>query len=163
MINSEKKSTEHSDILIKPLLIYGFVIIALLGFLDAVWLTTKYYIGTIDCSIIAGCQDVLSSNYSDIVGIPVALLGIIYYLFILLNSLTYIKHRSKFSVFILSFLPSVGFLFSIWLVYLQLAVINAICIYCMGSALSSTLLFIFSLIVLKNYYKLKNHKVEKVN
>ena len=162
MINSEKKFIENSDISIKPSLVYSFLVIALLGFLDAIWLTTKYYIGTIDCSIIAGCQDVLSSKYSDIIGIPVALLGVVYYLFIIFNSLAYIKHQSKFSVFVLGVLPSVGFLFSIWLVYLQLAVINAICIYCMGSALSSTLLFIFSIIVLKNYYKLKKHKVEKI-
>lgn len=137
-------------------LITSFLVVALAGFADSVYLTTKYYIGTINCSVFSGCQEVLSSSYSDIFGIPTALLGAFFYLFILINILVYIQYKNKIATNVLAFIPTLGLLFSIWLVYLQLVVINAICIYCMGSALTSTLLFILSIFVLKT----KNNKQE---
>ena len=145
MINSNNLSKNS---LINKL-VYSFVIISLIGFLDAVWLTVKYYIGSIDCSVIAGCQDVLNSSYSAVFNIPVAILGAIFYLFILTSALAYIDSKYKYSLKILSIIPTLGFLFSLWLVYLQFFVINAICIYCMLSATTSTLLFILSLVLIK--------------
>lgn len=124
--------------------------VSLAGFLDAIYLTAKYYIGTINCSVISGCQDVLDSTYSDVFGIPVALLGAAYYLLILVSALIYLKYQNKIAANVLGIFPILGLLFSIWLVYLQLFVINAICIYCMGSALTSTILFILSIFIWKN-------------
>jgi len=130
-------------------LIYIFTAISLLGFLDAVYLTTSHYTGHITCSVISGCQEVLVSQYSEIFGIPLALLGAGYYLFILINSLLYIDNQNKYSKLVLSYIPIFGFLFSIYLIYLMFFVIEALCQYCLLSAGSSTLLFLFSMLLIK--------------
>lgn len=130
-------------------LIYTITGIALIGFLDAVYLTVSHYTGHIACSVISGCQEVLVSQYSEIFGIPLALLGAIYYLFILFNSLLYIDNQNKWSKMILSYLPVVGFLFSLYLLYLMFFVIDALCQYCLISATTSTLLFILSMVLIK--------------
>jgi len=130
-------------------LIIGFLITSLAGFSDALFLTIKYYIGTINCSLLSGCQEVLNSAYSNIFGIPVALFGIIFYLVILFSSLLYIQHKNKIAINILAYLPTLGLLFSIFLIYLQIFIIKSICIYCLGSALSSTIFFVMSVFVLK--------------
>ena len=128
---------------------YFFPVVALLGFIDAVYLTTKYYSGNINCSVISGCQEVLSSQYSAIVGIPLALLGALYYLFVMIAAMLYIDSQNKWALKIIFIFPTIGFIFSIWLTYLQAYVIKAFCQYCILSALTSTLLFIMSLIIIK--------------
>lgn len=137
---------------------YGFLVVALIGFIDAVWLTVSYYRGHIGCSIIAGCQDVLNSNYSSIFNIPVALLGALFYAFIMISVAHYLIHKSHLSLRVLKITPSIGFLVSLYLIYLQLYVIKAICIYCMLSAATSIIIFILSLILI---YKAKTKNNEK--
>ncbi|MBT4209535.1 MAG: vitamin K epoxide reductase family protein [Candidatus Komeilibacteria bacterium] len=147
MTNSDKPSMMSSPSFNK--LIYFFTGISLIGFLDAVYLSVSHYTGHISCSVVSGCQEVLVSQYSEIFGIPLALLGAAYYLFILINSLLYIDNQNKWSKLILSYLPIFGFVFSIYLVYLMFFVIEALCQYCLLSAGTSTLLFILGLIFIK--------------
>jgi uncharacterized membrane protein len=130
-------------------LIYIFTAISLMGFLDAIYLTVSHYTGHISCSVISGCQEVLVSQYSEIFGIPLALLGALYYLFILINSLLYVDNQNKYSKLALSYIPIFGFVFSLYLLYLMFFVINAICQYCLLSATTSTILFILGLILIK--------------
>lgn len=123
--------------------------IAGLGFIDATFLTIQHYTRfTLPCSITHGCELVTTSSYSSILGIPVALLGALYYVSVILaiySSLEFAKPRwlKWIGVSTIS-----GFLFSGWFVYLQLFVIHAICQYCMFSALTSTSLFIVSIVYL---------------
>lgn len=140
---SEMSSTKSNK------LIFVFVAVALIGFLDAVYLSISHYTGSINCSIVSGCQEVLSSQYSEIFGIPLALLGATFYLFILINALLYIDNQNKWSKLALSYIPTLGLLFSIYLVYLMFFVIEALCQYCLLSATTSTLLFILSMIFIK--------------
>ena len=92
--------------------------------------------------IMGDCNDVLQSKYSEIFNVPVALLGLGYYLFVLslLVFIYFTKNKTK-SFFLLSLITAVGFLFGLILVYLQLFVLEAVCPYCMLSALISVLLF----------------------
>ncbi len=122
-----------------------FIATATFGFLDSVYLTTKYFVGTIHCSALSGCQEVLNSAYSSIWGIPTASFGVAYYLSIIIATLIYWQIQQKYSFKYLTLIPSLGFLFTLWLIYLQIWVIGFICIYCMFSALSSTILFCLSL------------------
>lgn len=129
------------------------LLLALIGLGDAIFLTVKYYVGNIHCSLWSGCQEVLKSSYATMFGIPLAIFGVAYYLFILFSTLAYWQSTKNIFANILAFIPSFGFLFSLYLVYLQLVVIKYICIYCMLSALSSTLIFILSLIIFWQYKK----------
>ena len=139
-----------ADQLNKIKLTYIFLVVALFGFLDATYLTFEHLLGfSVGCSIVDGCDKVLSSTYSTILGFPTASLGMAYYLIMLFLSFLYINTQKVKVATLFSRLSVLGFIFSIWLVYLQIAVIKAICIYCMFSALSSTALFILGIFILK--------------
>ncbi len=124
--------------------------IALIGFYDATYLTVKHFQNlTPNCSILEGCDVVTTSVYSKIAGIPVALLGSIYYASILALVIAYVDTKKKLFLKMLAHLTWAGLIASAWFVYLQLVVIGAICLYCMGSAVSSTLLFLLRFPLLK--------------
>lgn len=73
-------------------------ILALLGFVDATYLTILYYQNVIPpCSIAHGCETVLTSKYATIFfGIPTALLGAIYYLTIFISTLLFTQTKKPF-------------------------------------------------------------------
>ena len=151
MKNSELSSkTKSSEALLRRVF-YGTSIVSIIGFLDASYLTTKYYLGTpLNCSVFEGCELVTTSQYATIFAIPVALLGAFYYLLIFILSFMYLDAGVHFITRMLPPLTLIGFFASVWFVYLQLFVIRAICIYCMGSAASSTILLIMGLAVIKS-------------
>jgi uncharacterized membrane protein len=127
-----------------------FLIISGLGFLDATSLTVDHYTSaTLPCTITHGCQIVTSSAYSEIVGVPVALLGALYYLSIFLATCVWFETKSEKLLQIISEGTILGFAASLWFVSLQLFVLHAICQYCMFSAGTSTLLFALGLMALK--------------
>lgn len=160
MTHSEKQSDRplRSYKALPDLIIWGFIIFSFAGFLDATYLTVSHYLGTeLSCTLTGGCGTVTTSKYSMIGAIPVALLGSLYYLTMLISSLVYLDTKHELARKIITFLPFTGLIASIYFVALQLFVIKAICQYCMGSAITSTVLFIFALIVLIKY----NNKHEK--
>lgn len=147
MINSDKLSEMKSPVSNK--LLFALAGLALVGFLDAIYLTVSYFTGHISCSVVAGCQDVLTSSYSEIAGIPLALLGAIYYLVLFISILLYIDNQNKWSRYIIYYLPTFGFLFSLYLLFLMFFAIKALCQYCLLSALTSTLLAMGSWLFIK--------------
>jgi len=118
-----------------------FSVVSALGLLDAGYLTYKHYLGGVPPCTIRGCEVVLTSAQSEIAGIPVALLGALYYATILALTLLYIISKKEMVIRHTAYLTPAGFLASAYFVYLQLFVIKSICIYCMASATTSTLLF----------------------
>lgn len=123
------------------------VAISLLGFLDASYLTAQHYLkGVVPCSL-GGCETVLSSSYSTLLNIPIALFGALFYACIFFLSLRiWEKGTGAFFNFILV-TTGFSFLVSLGLVYIQFFVLGALCLYCLGSAFSSTLLFGTSLFI----------------
>lgn len=119
-----------------------FCIVSALGLLDAGYLTFKHYLGGVPPCTLRGCEVVLTSPQSEIMGIPVALFGLLYYATVLLLSLTYIISKKEITLRYAAYFTPVGFISSVYFVYLQLFVINAICLYCMASAATSTILFV---------------------
>lgn len=127
-----------------------FVVVSLLGFLDAAYLTIKHYQqGILPCYIFEGCDLVTTSKYSVFFGIPVSLFGAVYYVFILLAALFYLDTKKNAVLKILKYTPVAGLLASIWFLFLQLFVIKAVCFYCIVSAITSTTIFIASLFIHK--------------
>lgn len=128
---------------------FFFPVLGAAGFADATYLTVKHFLGTtVPCSIVHGCEQVLTSQYSTVFGIPVALLGAFYYLAILILAVIYFDSHKPSVLKLLACLTPVGFLASLTFVYLQIFVIKAICLYCMVSATTSTILFILGMIYL---------------
>jgi len=119
------------------------VFLAGLGVIDGLYLTwVKVSNSSAYCAGIGDCDTVNFSPYADIAGFPVALLGTGAYLAILFlllieNRTTYLKEYAPIGVFGLSL---IGVLFSAYLTYVEVAILRAICPYCVISAVLLVLL-----------------------
>jgi uncharacterized membrane protein len=126
--------------------------VALLGFADATYLTIEHYQGVIPpCSVVSGCETVLTSQYSVIAGVPVSLLGALFYLAILVGVFAYLESKKTTAFKWAMLLTVFGLLFSLWFIYVQAVILGAWCLYCIGSALTSTILFVIACVVFKKY------------
>lgn len=133
------------------------ILIAILGIIDAGYLTYEHFSGTIPpCApgIFNDCGTVLTSKFATPFGIPLALIGLIHYsletlIFVLYN---FTKKRI-YGILGVAF-SFIGFLASLYFVFLQLVVIRALCQYCMVSALISFVIF-----VLVHWYFYKERKI----
>jgi uncharacterized membrane protein len=85
----------------------------------------------------SGCETVADSVYSDLAGINVAVIGIGGYV-ALLGAAVARGDAARFGGLMLAL---VGFGFSAYLTYLELFVIDAICQWCVASAVLMTILF----------------------
>ena len=125
------------------------IVLAILGTLVSIYMTIfKLTENQKMCLGNGGCSIVNSSSYSEVSGIPVALIGVGGYLVILAlllieNSIKYFKQNGTLIVFGLAL---VGFLFTLYLVYVELALIHALCPFCVTSQITMTILFIFSVL-----------------
>ncbi len=127
------------------------LIVALIGFADAGYLTVEHYSNLTPPCAIGGCETVLTSAYSSIAGIPVSLLGAIYYLFILVGIVAYLEGKHEKLLRLALLVVILGFIAELWFVYLQAFVIHVYCLYCMGSAITTTILFVAAISVFKRY------------
>lgn len=132
-------------------LLVVFLLVAFIGFADATYLTAKHYIGEIPpCSIVSGCETVLTSPYATIVwNIPVALMGAFYYFVLFMGGILYVDTKNSIIIKIAAYFTAVGFIISVILVCIQIFVIRALCLYCIVSAITSTVLFILGVVILK--------------
>ena len=95
-----------------------------------------------------GCSKVNSSVYAEVYGIPVAIIGIGGYAVI--AALTFLEDRNQFlkqnGTMLVFGLALIGFLFTLYLIYVELALIKALCPFCVTSQITMTILFILSII-----------------
>ncbi len=121
-------------------------VVALLGLADAIYLTIKHYTGgTVPCSIVEGCEMVLTSSYAEIAGVPLAIFGAVAYFAAFLWAITTaFGNRRTWNLFGVQ--VSLMAIFSVWLIYLQGYVIEAFCQFCLISAAVTFTLFIIFLL-----------------
>lgn len=113
-----------------------------LGLADALFLTFNHFrLGGTPCTI-SGCETVTSSIFSTAFGLPISLIGVVYYLVILILAFLYTDTLQKRYLSGLSYLTLAASLVSLWLIYLQAFVIEAWCVYCLISALATFTIFI---------------------
>jgi uncharacterized membrane protein len=119
-------------------------VVALGGVADAVYLTVKHFTGeAVPCSIVEGCEQVLTSSYAEIFGVPLAAFGALAYFtaFSLAILAAFGNHRMWTLLGIQVVLMAI---FTAWLVYLQAFVIEAFCQFCLiSAAITLVLLAIF--------------------
>lgn len=88
----------------------------------------------------SGCATVADSSYSEIAGVNVAIFGIVGYA-ILLGTAFFASDAARF----LGFAAALGgFGFSVYLTYLEIFTIEAICQWCVASAVLMTVLFLLN-------------------
>ena len=117
------------------------VFLAVVGLLDSVYLTLKHYTAEpVPCSLIEGCEQVLTSPYAEVFGLPLAAYGAAAY-FIAFSLAVLAIYGNDFAWKLFGFQSVLMALFSLWLIYVQAALIGAFCQFCLLSALSSISLF----------------------
>jgi uncharacterized membrane protein len=116
--------------------------LALVGIGIAGYLTWVHYAGLDPVCVGGGggCERVQSSRWAELAGIPVAVLGLAGYVAIL-ASLALPEETGAFAA---AFLSLVGFGFSCWLTYVEIVKIDAICQWCVASAVLMTALALVS-------------------
>ena len=112
--------------------------LALAGIFISLYLTLYKLgvIGELTCSI-GSCETVNTSKWSTFLHLPVAAWGLLFYseVFVisLLGTMPRFENEPLVSILLVAD-AGIGVLFSAWLTYLELAVIHAICIWCVTSA-----------------------------
>jgi uncharacterized membrane protein len=115
--------------------------VAVVGLGIAGYLTAVHYGGGEPvCGIAHGCATVQQSEYAELAGVPVALLGVLGYAGILLTLL----RDDDVARAATALLSLVGLGFSGWLTYVEVAKLEAICIWCVGSAVCMLVLAVLS-------------------
>lgn len=111
--------------------------LALAGLAISAYLTWVHYADVEPvCTGISDCAKVQSSKYAELAGVPVAVIGLAGYVAILGSLFVPGENGRTLG----AFLALVGFGFSAYLTYLELFVIDAICQWCVASAIVMTAL-----------------------
>lgn len=141
---SVAESEEESGKIAKLPLLAGAV--SLLGLIDAVYLTIHHYTAEpVPCGAAFDCEAVLTSQYAELFGIPLAIFGAAaYFTAFSLAILAAFGNRLTWRLFgVQVIFMSV---FTLWLLYLQKYRIEAFCQFCLVSAAITFTLLIIALI-----------------
>lgn len=118
-----------------PLVALGGFAVA--GYLAYVELTLSDAV----CGVVGNCNIVQQSSYAQIFSVPVGVLGVVGYTFIIVLWLPSLNpERQRFATTLLRLLVMGGVAFSIYLTFLEPFVIGATCIWCLTSAVMMLLL-----------------------
>jgi uncharacterized membrane protein len=123
--------------------------LSVIGIATAGYLTWAKLTSTkVVCIGFTGCDIVQESAYAEISGIPVAVVGLLAYIAILATNIMEARGRNTSQLaFYAGFgMSLIGFIYSLYLTYLEAFVIHAFCTYCVVSAVVMTLLFVLSLL-----------------
>jgi len=113
-------------------------VLTLVGLGIAGYLTYVHYAGIKPvCSAGGSCEKVQTSVYSLLLGVPVALLGLVTYISLLGLLLAPDTENTRFAAMAIT---CVGFAFSAYLSYRELYSIHAICEWCASSAVILTVM-----------------------
>ncbi len=143
MTNSEDLDPPKTPIAKLPL---AAAVVALVGIVDSVYLTVHHYTAEpVPCSLIEGCDQVLTSSYAEIAGVPLAAFGAAaYFVAFSLAILTAFGDSRVWKLFGVQATLMAGF--SLWLIYVQAAMIGAFCQFCLLSAATSLILLTIYLV-----------------
>jgi len=117
-------------------------VLSILGLLMSAYLTWVHLAGVAPICLAGsgGCEAVQTSRYAEILGVPVAVLGIAGYAGLMLSAWL----KGEGGVLLGLFVALVSVLFSGYLTWLELFVIHAICQWCVTSAILMMASFIFT-------------------
>ncbi len=125
---------------------FGLVV---LGLAISIYMTIyKLFPDNKMCLGSGGCNVVNASPYSEVNGVPVAVIGIFGYLSLLV--VHFFETRSGYfkkngTLLIFGFALT-GFLFTAYLIYVEIVLIQALCPFCVTSQISMTLIFLLSIV-----------------
>ena len=125
------------------------VALTIVGLLVSIYMTIykvtsndNMCVGSKDCSVVN------ASRYSEVNGIPVAVVGAFGYTALL--GILFLERKPGFfkenGTMLFFGISLIGFFFTLWLIYVEIALIKAYCPFCITSQISMTLIFILSVV-----------------
>lgn len=125
-------------------------IAALVGFADSAYLTAEHVRGVVPpCTILKGCEAVLSSAYAAVGPVPVSVVGILFYGAVIVLLVMYFDSWDRRLLHRTSWLAAAGFLGTLYFVGVQVFILHSFCQYCMLSALTSSILLLLGIVVMR--------------
>ena len=120
---------------------------ALVGIGVTLYLSYFAFLNTVPGCAIGGCEAVLTSEYAKFFGVPLAYLGLVYYVYMLgLALLLVLEPNSRALAWAGLLYAGVGLLLSVYFeFYIQAYLIGAMCLYCGISAVVTLALFAIAL------------------
>ncbi len=112
--------------------------VAVSGYLTAV----HYAHRPVFCGGLSSCETVNTSEYAELMGVPVALLGLLAYLTI--GGLALLRARYAWAEPALLAVAAAGMLYSAYLTWVEIAVLHAICLWCVTSAVIITVITVLA-------------------
>ena len=97
--------------------------------------------GSLVCST-GGCETVQSSSYAELLGVPIAALGLAGFLVLLVAALS----RGDFARLVNATVALAAFLFAAYLLVVQLVVLDAICPWCVATDVLTTAIAALALV-----------------
>jgi uncharacterized membrane protein len=97
--------------------------------------------GSLVCST-GGCETVQSSSYAELLGLPIAALGLAGFLVLLVAALA----RGDFARLVNATVALAAFLFAAYLLAVQLVVLDAICQWCVATDVLTTAIAALALV-----------------
>ena len=136
---------------------WAVVGLSLAGLALATYLSVEHVSGGIPaCGVSSGCDEVTTSEYAVLFGVPVAFIGVAGYGALLLGTLAYLglEDRPNFLTYALLGMALIGEAFTLYFVYTQAFRIHAYCQYCLASAaIMTTILVLTAYSTLRTRYE----------
>jgi uncharacterized membrane protein len=129
------------------------IILGIIGAVDSAYLAwLKLTDSVAACGDIGNCEAVNNSRYAEVAGIPIALLGLVGYLVILIVTILEMTKPSwKYGLRLAFFgFTLTGTLYSVYLTYVEIAILNALCPFCVVSAVVMLALFLIGILQLRS-------------
>jgi uncharacterized membrane protein len=121
----------------------AIVVLALAGTAVSGYLTAVHYAHRpVFCGGLSSCETVNTSAYAELMGVPVALLGLLAYLTI--GGLAVLRGRLAWAEPALLTVAAAGTLYSGYLTWVELAVLHAVCLWCVTSAVIITVITVLA-------------------
>lgn len=99
------------------------------------------------CGPVRGCDTVAASEYATVVGLPVALFGVVFSLVLTAAAIVWWRRRDRRALHALYGLGLLGAAAAGYLTYLELFVIEAICIWCVSYAITIVVGWLLAILV----------------
>jgi uncharacterized membrane protein len=130
--------------LLRLSLILGLVGIGIGAYL--VWV--HYDIDALVCGL-GDCEVVQTSSYAEVFGVPIAILGLLMYVALVALILARLLQPALLVPASMAALAitGAGTLYSAWLTWVEIEVLEAICQWCVASAIVTTLMFIVEIVI----------------
>tara|TARA_B100001013_G_scaffold343910_1_gene272701 strand:- start:2393 stop:2827 length:435 start_codon:yes stop_codon:yes gene_type:complete len=126
-------------------ILWLLVVASFVGVIDSAYIGLTSLSDTlIPCGLTLGCDEVLSSPYSHLGNVSISWIGLLFYLSIASNSIFGLSgFRKAFKITLVA--SALAFLITLYLLYIQIFVLQAFCDYCLLSAFLVILILGFQL------------------